>query len=168
MITFISWSPEQTELIGERIGSLLSAGMVIGLDGPLGGGKTALAKALIKGVIDLDPDSVTSPAFSLVNEYNAEGHSLTVYHMDFYRLDSLTNEDFEMFSEYLNDENGIVIAEWGSRFLPELSKEYIQIELTYIEEGPDESRLIRINSCGGSDRYNYLLENIQDYVNNHS
>ena len=168
MITYVSHSPEETELVGERIGSLLRAGTVIALDGPLGGGKTVIAKGLIKGALDIDPNSVTSPAYSLVNEYRDEVHPLTLYHMDFYRLESLTNEDFEMFSEYMDDENGIVLAEWGSRFLSQLCNEYLLIELEYVEDGPEEWRSIRISSHGGSNRYDRLLENVEDNVNNHS
>ena len=169
MITYITQSAEETEQLGVRIGSLLRPGTVISLDGPLGIGKTVIVKGLVKGALDLDPSFlVTSPAFSLVNEYTDEVHTFTVYHMDFYRLDNLTSEDFEMFSEYLDDENGVVLVEWGSRFLPELCSEYLIIELDFAEDGTQDSRLIRISSYGASERYNSLLKKVQNRVNTHS
>lgn len=167
-ITYLSHSPQQTERFGAQIGTWLQAGHVISLDGTLGGGKTVIAKGLISGALGIDPNSVTSPAFSLVNEFRNETSPLTIYHMDFYRLESLTTEDFEMFSEYFNDENGVVIAEWGTRFLSDLSRHYLLIELDYLDEGADESRSISFSYQGEDTRYAILLENIQHYVNDNS
>lgn len=167
-IIYTSRSPKETELFGAKIGEMLRAGHVVGLDGPLGGGKTVIAKGLINGALGVDPNSVTSPAFSLVNEFRSEQSQLTLYHMDFYRLESLTTEDFEMFSEYLDDLKGIVVAEWGNRFLPELAGNYLSIELDYLDDGPDESRSISLRSHGEEGRYAILLENIQQHVNNNS
>ena len=168
MIIHESKSSQETELIGERIGSLLSAGAVVALDSSLGGGKTVIAKGIVKGALGLDPNLVTSPAFSLVNEYRVEDRSLTIYHMDFYRLESLTNEDFEMFKEYLDDEKGIVLAEWGSRFLPELCREYLVVELGYLAYGPEDTRSIRLGIYGEGSRYTSVLKGLQDYVDAHS
>lgn len=169
MITYVTQSPEETEQLGVRIGSLLHPGTVISLDGSLGLGKTVIVKGIVKGALDLDPNFlVTSPAFSLVNEYADEVHTFTVYHMDFYRLDNLTNEDFEMFSEYLDDENGVVLVEWGSRFLPKLCSEFLTIQLDFGEDKSQDLRMIQIGSYGTSELYSSLLEKIKIHVNNPS
>lgn len=168
MITYISKSSRQTENLGEKIGSLLKKGDVVALDGVLGCGKTVLAKGLISGALGVDPDSVTSPAFSLVNEYRRATSSLVIYHMDFYRLEHLTDEDREMFAEYLDDENGIVVAEWGSRFLPNISSNHLLINLDFIENQPEEYRVINVSSYGKFDVYSTIIEKLQDYVSNNS
>ena len=62
-INYTSRSAKETELIGQKIGEFLRAGHVVGLDGPLGGGKTVIAKGLINGALGIDSNSVTSPAF---------------------------------------------------------------------------------------------------------
>jgi tRNA threonylcarbamoyladenosine biosynthesis protein TsaE len=167
MIVYQSLSAEETQLLGEKIGTLLFPSAVVALDGPLGAGKTVIAKGLVKGALNLDPNYITSPAFSLVNEYGDNSQPFILYHMDFYRLENLTDEDFQMFSEYLDNKNGVVIAEWGSRFLPELAGEYLKIDLDYGDKGLEEdSRSICVSSYGGN-RYESLVAKIQDYANNH-
>lgn len=154
--------------IGEYIGSLLQKGDVIALDAHLGGGKTLITKGIVKGALGLDTDNVTSPAFSLVNEYGIAGKGLVIYHMDFYRLDSLSSEDFGMFDEYLNDKNGIVIAEWGSRFINDLCNDYLSIKLEYVKGQPQETRLLSISKFGNDKNYIEMMENIEKYVDTNS
>jgi hypothetical protein len=73
-----------------------------------------------------------------------------------------------MFREYLDDERGIVLAEWGSRFLPELCHEYLVVELGYVAYGPEDTRSIRLSICGEGSRYSPVFKGLQAYVDAHS
>jgi tRNA threonylcarbamoyl adenosine modification protein YjeE len=107
---FISNSPDETYSLGTRIGSRLTGGEVIGLNGELGAGKTLLTKGIVKGI---DPDALTtvvSPSFTLVNLYNAR---LDIIHVDLYRLDS--EEIGNLGLEDFMDTDHVIIVEWADR-----------------------------------------------------
>src|SRR5579859_5326038 len=72
-----------TEAFGRRLGGLLFPGAVVALIGPLGAGKTHLARAVAAGLGVRDPRVVTSPTFVLIQEYAGR---LPIYHFDAYRL----------------------------------------------------------------------------------
>lgn len=101
-------SPEETEALGETWGREATCGMVIGLAGELGAGKTRLVKGLARGLGT--NDRVHSPTFALLNEYHSGRFPL--YHLDLYRLetpDLIINAGLE---EYLVQPNGVSVVEW--------------------------------------------------------
>ena len=81
---FITNSEEETEALGARLAVKLEPGAVIAFTGDLGAGKTAFTRGLARGLGI--PDRVTSPTFTIVNEY--EGGRLPLFHFDMYRLGS--------------------------------------------------------------------------------
>src|SRR5579862_1319112 len=85
MATFISHSPAETAALGETWGREAKPGLVIGLAGDLGAGKTELVKGIARGLGVTD--RVQSPTFALVNSYS--GGRLRLHHLDLYRLESL-------------------------------------------------------------------------------
>ena len=88
---------EQTEALGFRLGQLIQPGAVIAYTGDLGAGKTAFTRGLARGLGI--PDRVTSPTFTIVNEY--EGGRLPLFHFDMYRLGS-SDELFDIgWEDYL-------------------------------------------------------------------
>ena len=98
----------------------------------MGAGKTTLAKGIVSGLGAAEPEVVSSPTFTLIHEYGAEGR---VYHVDLYRLDE-PREVASLGLEDLFDREAIVLLEWGERFpqlLPEERTE-IHISLTRAEE----------------------------------
>ena len=102
-------SPEQTEALGRRLGGRLRAGDVVALSGPLGSGKTVLARGLALGAGAAG--YMASPSFVLIREYSGP---LRVYHVDLYRLERL--EDLETLGlEELLDGVGVVIVRDGPR-----------------------------------------------------
>lgn len=104
---YISDSEEQTLEIAYELGRRLRPGMIVGLVGELGAGKTVFTRGLCKA---LAIEDVKSPTFTLVNEYkNAD--NLTVYHIDGYRLDGVDPESSGIL-EYLYSD-GISIIEWA-------------------------------------------------------
>jgi tRNA threonylcarbamoyladenosine biosynthesis protein TsaE len=97
-----------TERLGRAIAGCVSPGSVIGLVGPLGAGKTRLARA-IAGALGVDPLAVSSPTFVLIHEY--EGR-IPVYHFDAYRLGGPGPFEALGVAEYW-DSGGVCLVEWA-------------------------------------------------------
>ena len=83
-MTYLTNGPEETEALGERLARRLEAGAVVAYTGDLGAGKTAFTRGLARGLGI--GERVTSPTFTVVNEY--EGGRLPLFHFDMYRLSS--------------------------------------------------------------------------------
>ncbi|MAS96433.1 MAG: tRNA (adenosine(37)-N6)-threonylcarbamoyltransferase complex ATPase subunit type 1 TsaE [Verrucomicrobiales bacterium] len=115
---------------GKRAAERFRAGDVVALVGDLGAGKTHFSKGIVLGLGS--GDSVTSPTFSLVQEYRSG--SLPVFHFDFYRLDSMEELLGIGWEEYL-DEDGVVLVEWADKFPEALPAETIWYELSIAEDG---------------------------------
>ncbi|MBM3210922.1 tRNA (adenosine(37)-N6)-threonylcarbamoyltransferase complex ATPase subunit type 1 TsaE [Candidatus Poribacteria bacterium] len=126
--TIISYKPEYTQDIGEKIGGLIFPGGLIALRGNLGSGKTVFAQGLAKG-LGVKP-IVTSPTFVIINEY--EGR-LPFYHIDTYRLMSTEEMQNLGYEEYFYG-NGITIIEWADKVEELLPDEYLMIELIVLDE----------------------------------
>ena len=120
-------SVEAMEQLGEMLGREISQPTVIALVGPLGAGKTHLTKGIARG-LGFSGD-VTSPTFSLVQEYH--GGRLPLFHFDLYRLKSSTEVLAMGWDDFL-EQQGVMLVEWGDLF-PELFD--------------IEARLIRIEVC---------------------
>ncbi|WHH57563.1 tRNA (adenosine(37)-N6)-threonylcarbamoyltransferase complex ATPase subunit type 1 TsaE [Petroclostridium sp. X23] len=135
-------SPEETAHIAYRLGQALKPGDVLCLGGDLGAGKTAFTKGLVKafGV----REDVTSPTFTIVNEY--EG-TIPIYHFDVYRIHD-ADEMFEIgFEEYIYGE-GISIIEWAENIKDLLPPSYFQISINKDLEKGENYREIVIESIG--------------------
>src|ERR1035437_8205349 len=111
MATCISHSAAETAALGEQWGRAAETGMVIGLCGDLGAGKTQLVKALARGLGSTA--RVHSPTFALVNIYNGGG--LTLFHLDLYRLDTREQILAAGLEEYLQP-SGVTVIEWAERW----------------------------------------------------
>lgn len=103
-------SPEETRKIAEFLGSLLVSRTIIGLDGELGAGKTEFVKGLAIGAGVPEKCYITSPTYSIINQYKAR---LAFYHLDLYRL-SEPDELYDTGLEDILSENAIIIVEWPS------------------------------------------------------
>jgi tRNA threonylcarbamoyladenosine biosynthesis protein TsaE len=95
---------------GERLGRTLNAGDVVLLYGDLGAGKTAFVRGLARG-LDANPDAVSSPTFTIVQEYRGR---TTLYHVDLYRLEPAEVDDLGL--EDLVCGDGVVAIEWAERW----------------------------------------------------
>jgi tRNA threonylcarbamoyladenosine biosynthesis protein TsaE len=133
--TLDSSSPAATRAIGARIGGAAPPGAVIALVGPLGAGKTQLAKGIAEG---LGVRSVVnSPTFILMNEHVGR---LRLFHIDAYRLD----DPEEALAAGLLDERGaegVTVVEWADRLDGWLPPDRIDIELHLDPGRPEDRRL---------------------------
>jgi len=107
----ITANEEETSAAGEALGRDLKPGDVVLLFGDLGAGKTAFVRGIARGV-GADPDDVSSPTFTIVQEY--AGRSATLYHVDLYRLESAEIDDLGL--DDLVSSDGIVAIEWAERW----------------------------------------------------
>jgi tRNA threonylcarbamoyladenosine biosynthesis protein TsaE len=128
--TIETTSPEETLLVAEHLGSLLEPGDVIALMGELGSGKTLFAQGLARGLEVPDSFAVTSPTFTLVNEYPGR---LPFYHLDLYRLNGPAQCVDLGLDELLYGE-GAAAIEWAERLGAELPEERLEVHLTFSGE----------------------------------
>lgn len=123
-------SPEETLALGTTIGESLVGGMVIGLCGPLGAGKTQLVKGIALGNAVADVRQVTSPTFTLLQEYSGR---LTLFHLDAYRLPSPAALAALGFDELIRPDS-VVLVEWADRALPVLPTRRLMIRISPVGE----------------------------------
>ena len=132
-------SPEETEQLGEALGRIVRPGTVVAYRGDLGAGKTAFTRGLARGLGYTD--MVTSPTYTIVNEYL--GGRLPLFHFDMYRLRSAEDLWDIGWEDYL-DRGGVCCVEWSENVA-----EALENPLTIsIEKLGDTTR--RITLEGGS------------------
>ena len=105
---FITHSPEETEKVGQALGQRLPQGAVLAYRGDLGAGKTAFTRGLARGLGAAD--RVTSPTYTIVNEYL--GGRMPLFHFDMYRLGS-SDELFDIGWEDYLERGGVCAVEWS-------------------------------------------------------
>ena len=110
-LNIISSSPEETIHFGQRIGSQLRGSEVVAVCGPLGSGKTHLIKGIASGAGAKDSREVNSPTFVIVNEYSGR---LDIYHIDAYRLNSVSEFEMLGFDDYCYPQS-VVLIEWADK-----------------------------------------------------
>ena len=141
VLEYLSHSEEETESIGEHLGASLFPGAVVAYQGGLGMGKTAFTRGLARGLGC--KGRVTSPTFTIVNEY--EGR-IPLFHFDMYRLpdsDALFDIGWE---DYL-DRNGVCAVEWSELVTDALPEDTVYVTIT---RHPDHEDWRIITIEGGS------------------
>jgi tRNA threonylcarbamoyladenosine biosynthesis protein TsaE len=130
-LDFISSSFDQTVRLGVRLGELLNVGDVICLSGELGTGKTALARGISRGWGA--SHRVTSPSYTLVNQYPRLKDGLILFHVDCYRLESHA-EVATVGLEDILDEVAAIMIEWPERIDYLLPEDRLWIDMRHISE----------------------------------
>ena len=135
-------SPEETEALGEMLAGRLEPGTVIAFTGDMGAGKTAFVRGLARGLGIAE--RVTSPTFTIVNEY--EGGRLPLFHFDMYRLGS-ADELFDIGWEDYLARGGVCAVEWSENVSDALEEGCLRVDIRRGER--DDQRRITIE--GGAD-----------------
>ncbi|MBQ4600879.1 MAG: tRNA (adenosine(37)-N6)-threonylcarbamoyltransferase complex ATPase subunit type 1 TsaE [Oscillospiraceae bacterium] len=135
---FITNSPEETEAVGAALGKRLAPGTVIAYRGDLGAGKTAFTRGLAKGLGATE--SVTSPTYTIVNEYLSG--RLPLFHFDMYRL-TCSDDLFDIGWEDYLERGGVCAVEWSEN-VDDAMENAIVVD---IEKTGEDSR--RITVTGG-------------------
>lgn len=136
-------TPQETEALGEALGRVLPPGSVVAYTGGLGAGKTAFTRGLARGLGI--QDRVTSPTYTIVNEY--EGGRLPLFHFDWYRL-SDAEELFDIGWEDYLSRGGVCAVEWSEN-APEVLEDPIRVDIR--PEG--ECRVISVEGIQLEDVY---------------
>lgn len=128
---YLSHSPAQTETIGEALGKQLKSGSVVAYRGGLGMGKTAFTRGLARGLGCTG--RVTSPTFTIVNEYSG---TLPLFHFDMYRLDS-SDALFDIGWEDYLERHGVCAVEWSENVADALPDDTITVTIARGSEEND-------------------------------
>jgi tRNA threonylcarbamoyladenosine biosynthesis protein TsaE len=137
----ISQSEEQTYATAKELARSLKIPAHILLYGDLGAGKTIFAKGLADGFGVLDVDEVSSPTFTLINQYSGR---VRIYHIDLYRIETGAPEALDGLglAEIFDNSNAAVIVEWAERLGNFETPGAVRVFLSYVD---DHSR--KINIC---------------------
>ena len=133
---YLTRSAAETETLGERLGRTLTGGEVLAYEGELGMGKTAFTRGLARGLGFTG--RVTSPTFTIVNEY--EGR-LPLFHFDMYRLGS-ADELFDIGWEDYLARGGVCAVEWTENVAEAIEDDAIRVSIRRGED--DNSRVLDI------------------------
>ena len=138
--TTYSLSEQETYELGMRLAGTLKGGELVVLEGDLGLGKTVFARG-IAASLGVVPEDVTSPSFTLVQEYS--GGRLPMFHVDLYRLNDEPQEIESLGLDDLLDSGGVVVVEWGEKLPAHVREHAIAIRFHDMGEG---SRKIEIDA----------------------
>ena len=143
---FITTSPNETEAVGEALGKVLKSGTILAYEGDLGAGKTAFTRGLARGLGATD--MVTSPTYTIVNEYLSG--RMPLFHFDMYRLSSSDDLWDIGWEDYL-DRGGVCAVEWSENVADALGYP-VRVR---IEKTGEDTRRITIE--GGKDFADFSL-----------
>lgn len=128
-LVYCSQSPEKTHALGRRLGEAITAPLVVSLVGELGSGKTVFVQGLAQGLGVPDGYYITSPTYTLVNEYPGR---LPLVHIDLYRL--ISDDDLESIGFFdMLDQPAVTAVEWADRVKNWQPPEHLALMFTAIE-----------------------------------
>ena len=129
-------SLEELDMVAEAVIESLDGRTVVAFDAPMGAGKTTLISR-IAALLGAE-DSVTSPTFAIVNQY--EGRDRTIYHFDMYRIERV-EEALDFGSEEYLSSGELCLVEWPEKIEPLLPEDAMQVMIRVVDE---DSRIFEI------------------------
>lgn len=137
-MTYMTTNAEETIRLGERIGRILSDGIVIALIGKLGAGKTTLVKGIARGLGV--KELIHSPTFTLIHEHKGR---IPLYHFDLYRITEKEELHDIGYEEYFYG-SGVTVIEWPEKIIDLLPPDHLEIHIT----GEDDHRDFEFHAKG--------------------
>jgi len=134
-VNLCSTGPEETVRMGRAIGSILEAGDIVALIGDLGTGKTCLTSGIARGLGVPETYFITSPTFTLINEYPGR---IPLSHLDMYRLSGSADLDDMGIEEYFYG-NGVMVIEWAEKIGERLPEKALHVFLHH--DGGDKRKI---------------------------
>jgi len=131
-------SEGETRKLGEIIGRNLDQGDIVAMIGDLGAGKTCMTKGLARSLGVSDQYEITSPTFTIINEYPG---IMTFWHVDAYRLESSRDMIDAGFEDFFGS-SGVVVIEWAEKILDILPPNTLFITFEYVD---DTTRIVRVS-----------------------
>jgi len=144
----------ETITLGQTLGLAFRGGEVVGLIGELGAGKTHLIKGIALGLQTPNTDAVTSPTFTLINEYPGR---LPLYHIDAYRLENPCQLEALGFDELCSPQS-VVVVEWADR-VRSLLEDFQPIWIHLTHTGPTQRNITLQNAP------DYLIDKVKNGKN---
>ncbi len=142
ILNVISHSEAETLQLARKVGQFFKPGDVVVLTGELGSGKTVFVRGLVS-MLGMDENIVSSPSYTLVNEYISKDKQL--YHFDLYRMHDLSELQEVGWDDYLQRQ-GLIVVEWGEKANGYLPKLYYSIEFTMLDEQQREINIGLVES----------------------
>lgn len=136
MVLFKNVDEKKVNELAKKIARILFNGSIVLLEGELGAGKTTFTRYLVEA-LGGDGRKVTSPTFTIVNEYDAQ---FKVYHIDLFRLTEEEVDELPI-EDYL-ESNGICLIEWPDKLGAHLPKACFKIEFEFVNERRRNLRLL--------------------------
>ena len=136
-----TYSREETCNLGQSIGRLIAAPTLLALTGELGSGKTAFVQGLASGLEVPQEYYITSPSFTLINEYPGR---MRLFHVDLYRLENYTDMEETGLYDILEGD-GVVAVEWAEKLPEDLLSTFIAIGFSIVD---DKTRKINLIAYG--------------------
>lgn len=148
----------QTEALAAVVASLTRPGDLLVLVGDLGAGKTAFTRGFAAALGVTDP--VTSPTFTLANEYRGR---VAVHHLDAYRIEHL-DEVRDLALPELLDADAVTLVEWGDTIAAALPNDYLEVKMTLGDGDDDRDIILRCVGDRWSARSRALCSALADWV----
>lgn len=146
-------TPEEMAILGRRLGELLFDGAVIGLSGPLGAGKTTLARGIAEGMGLDEGYVVSSPTYTIMQSYPCSNRDL--HHLDLYRIKSPDDLDSTGYRDCVGG-NTVLLVEWPEKEPSVLPPDNLVVKIEYQEE----EREVTLLPSG--DRYDELMRRLME------
>lgn len=146
-------TPENMISLGQRLGGQLFAGAVVGLSGPLGAGKTTLARGIAEGMGIDERYVVSSPTYTLMQSYPCS--EMDLHHLDLYRIKGPDDLDSTGYRDHIGG-SAVLIVEWPEREPSVLPQENLVIEIEYRGRGRE------VTLIPSGDPYEELVERVKE------